>query len=47
MKLGLALPPAVLATGTATSTFTDGQLLTVDGTDGLVRPADLPEGLSA
>ncbi|WP_051808563.1 PEP/pyruvate-binding domain-containing protein [Actinoplanes subtropicus] len=39
--------PAVLATGTATSTFTDGQLLTVDGTTGVVRRADLPEGISA
>jgi pyruvate,water dikinase len=35
--------PAVLAT----STFTDGQLLTVDGTTGLVRLADLPEGVPA
>ena len=39
--------PAVLATGNATSTFTDGQLLTVDGTTGVVRRADLPEGISA
>ena len=39
--------PAVLATGNATTTFTDGQLLTVDGTTGVVRRADLPEGISA
>jgi phosphohistidine swiveling domain-containing protein len=39
--------PAVLATATATTTFTDGQLLTVDGTAGVVGPADLAGGTSA
>ena len=39
--------PAVFATGNATTTFTDGQLLTVDGTTGVVRRADLPRGISA
>jgi pyruvate,water dikinase len=31
--------PAVVATGKATSTLKDGQLLTVDGSTGLVTPA--------
>jgi pyruvate,water dikinase len=31
--------PAVVATGTATTTFRDDQLLVVDGTAGVVRPA--------
>ncbi|GAA3428013.1 PEP/pyruvate-binding domain-containing protein [Streptosporangium nondiastaticum] len=34
--------PAVVATGTATTAFRDDQLLTVDGTTGLVRPAGDP-----
>jgi pyruvate,water dikinase len=29
--------PAVLATGNATSTFVDGQVVTVDGSAGVVR----------
>lgn len=33
--------PAVVATGSATTTFTDDQLLTVDGSTGLVRAADV------
>lgn len=39
--------PAVLATNNATTTFTDGQLLTVDGTAGLVHVATFQEGMSA
>ncbi len=29
--------PAVVATGTATSTLTDGQMVTVDGTRGVIE----------
>ena len=36
---------STLATGNATTTFTDGQMLTVDGTAGVVSLAVLSEGI--
>jgi pyruvate,water dikinase len=37
--------PAVVATGNATTLLRDGQIVTVDGTAGLLHPAELPAGL--
>ena len=38
--------PAVLATRTATTSLRDGQVVTVDGNAGVVRTAQLHEGIS-